>query len=119
MIEKITLKKDLRSSMFDHILDQINCPKTYDEISEKLELKKIKNWKKDIEKIHQDLGYELEFAYDMINDLEEYDKFEFYEIPDISKVITKEYRNNIYNDNNIYRIIKSEHEMYILAFKNK
>ena len=125
MIEKITLKRDLRSGIFDNILDQIDCPKTFDGIKEKLELKKIKNWKKDIEKIHQDLGYNLEYAYHMINDLEEYDEFELYKLQDISKIISKEKRktmfsdNDMFRDNDIYRIIKTKKEMYILIFKNQ
>ena len=116
-IEKITLKRDLRSSMFDSILDEINCPKTFSGIKEKLELKIIKNWQLDLEKIHQDLGYDIEYAQDIIEDLKQYDNFELYELKTISKVIPKEKRGYIYEDNNIYRIIRNTKEIYLLIFK--
>ena len=61
----------------------------------------------------------------MINDLEEYDEFELYELQDISKIITKEKIKNIFGniemfkEKDIYRIIQSKKEMYILIFKNQ
>lgn len=119
MIEKITLKRDLRSSMFDNLLDEINCPKTFNGIIKKLELKEIKNWQSDLEKIYTDLGHNPKYANEMIEDLEQYDNFKFYELKIINKAITKENIKRLYDDNDIYRIIYYENEMYLIIFQNK
>lgn len=117
MIEKITLKRDLRSSIFDNILDEIKCSKSYDKIKQKLKLNIVNDWKSDIEKIYQDLGYNTEYAMDMISDLEQLKDLKIYELKDISKVIPKRKRYYVYGDNNIYRILENSKEMYILTFK--
>ena len=117
IIEKITIKRDLRSGIFDKMLDEMNFSKSYTEIKEKLKLKRIKNWKSDIEKIYQELNYNSEYTIEIIEYLEQFDELKIYELKDISKIIPKEKRYNIYEEDNIYRIIENNKEMYIITFK--
>lgn len=118
-IEKITFKRDLRSSMFDYILDKIDCPKTFDGIKEKLKLKKVKKWENDLEQIHDNLGYNINFAEEMIKDFKLHEPFEYYEFELNPEEISKELMGNIYNENNIHRIIKTKNEIFLIIFKNK
>lgn len=118
-IEKITLKRDLRSSRFDYILDKINCPKTFSGIKEKLELKKIKTWQSDLKKIHKYLGYDISFAEDIIDSFKQYEKLEFYELKSDTKVIPEEIRGDLYEKDYIYRIINTNDGIYLLVFKNE
>ena len=118
-IEKITFKRDLRSSTFDYTLDKIKCPQTFDGIKEKLKLKKIRKWQADLKKIHEELGYDINFAEEMIDDFKKYEPFEYYEFDLNPEVISKELMGNIYNENNIHRILKTKNEIYLLIFKNK
>lgn len=115
-LEKITFRKDFRSGSFDCVLDEINCPKTLDGIKEKLELKKIRNWKADLKEIHQDLGYNEYYANDMIKGLQESNKLEIYELNSEKIELSKEKRGNLYKDNYIYRIIYIDNEIYLLTF---
>ena len=117
IIEKITIKRDLRSGIFDKMLDEMNFSKSYTEIKEKLKLKRIKNWKSDIEKIYQELNYNSGYTIEIIEYLEQFDELKIYELKDISKIIPKEKRYNIYEEDNIYRIIENNKEMYIITFK--
>ena len=48
IVENITLERDLRSSYFDSILDEINCPKDFAKIIKTLDAKPIKKWQSDI-----------------------------------------------------------------------
>jgi len=118
-IEQITLKRDLRSSMFDNLLDEINCPKTFDKIKEKLELKRIRTWKSDINKIYQTLGYKEYYANEIIEYLSELNKLEIYNL-NISKInLSKEQRGILYSDNNTYRIISTDKELYLIIYFNR
>lgn len=115
-IEKITTKRDLRSSTFDKILDEMDFPKSYPEIKKLLKLKRIKNWQSDIENIYQELNYNPEYTIDIIEHFEQIDNFKIYELKDISKIIPKEKRYNIYEDDYIYRIVENDKEMYVITF---
>ena len=117
ILEKITIKRDLRSGIFDKMLDEMNFSKSYTEIKEKLKLKRIKNWKSDLENIYQELIYNSEYTIEIIEYLEQFDELKIYELKDISKIIPKEKRYNIYEEDNIYRIIENNKEMYIITFK--
>ena len=119
LIEKITIKKDFRSSVFDGILDDMNFPKSYDKIKEKLKLKRIMNWKIDIEKIFQGLDYNSEYMSNIIEYLEELEEFNFFELRDISEIIPKENRYYVYQFDSIYRVIETDEEMYIMIILKK
>lgn len=119
LIEKITIKKDFRSSVFDGILDEMNFPKSYDKIKEKLKLKRIMNWKIDIEKIFQGLDYNSEYMSNIIEYLEELEEFNFFELRDISEIIPKENRYYVYQFDSIYRVIETDEEMYIMIILKK
>ena len=82
-----------------------------------IKLKRIKNWKSDIENIYQELNYNSEYTIEIIEYLEQFDELKIYELKDISKIIPKEKRYNIYEEDNIYRIIENNKEMYIITFK--
>ena len=117
IIEKITLERDLRSSYFDSILDEINCPKDFAKIIKTLDAKPIKKWQSDIKNIYSTLEYDIEYANEFIEylevNLEQYDTFEYYKIENIYKVIPKEIR---YNENDIYRLIKYDNNMNLIVF---
>lgn len=120
--EPITLERNLMSSRFDRILDEIECPKTFNDILTTLKAKKIENWKSDMEKIHSDLGYSSEYIKIIIENFEysskEFDTFEYYQIENIYKVIPKEKVEKIYDENDIYRIIKYNNHMTLIIFNN-
>lgn len=116
IIEKITTKRDLRSSTFDKMLDEMNFHISYSEIKKHLKLKRITNWQSDIENIYQELNYNPEYTIDIIEHFEQIEKIKIYELKDISKIIPKEKRYNIYEDDYIYRIVENDKEMYIITF---
>ena len=118
-IERITKKIDLRSSTFDYVLDQIKCSKEFKEIKEKLELKKVRNWQTELKNIHKSLGFDISFAEDMINSLKEYENIELYILKNGLQFIQQEIKEPLYNENDIYRIIKNNEEMYLLIFRNR
>ena len=118
-IEKITSKLDLRSSTFDYVLDQIKCTKEFNKLKEVLELKKVKNWEDDIKNIHQELGYDISFAEEIINDFKVNEQLELYTLKNGIEKIPSEITENIYDNNDIYRIIKNNQEMYLLIFRNR
>lgn len=122
-IENITLERNLTSSTFDSILDEINCPMTVDGIIKTLKAKKIKKWQADIETIYNDLGHSKEYANKIIEDLEynsqQFDKFEYYEIEDIYEVIPKEKIEWIYSESNIYRILLYDNYINLIIFYNQ
>lgn len=118
-IERITKETNLTSSTFDYVLNHIKCPKEFDVIKDKLALKKVKNWQADLKNIHQELGYDINFAEDMINSLKKYENIELYTLTNGIEFMPKEIKEELYNDNDIYRIIKNEEELYVLIFKNK
>lgn len=120
--EPITLERNLMSSPFDRILDEIDCPRTFNDILTTLKAKKIENWQADIEKIHSDLGYSSEYIEIIIENFEhsreEFDTFEYYQIENIYKVIPKEKIEKFYDENDIYRIIKYDNHINLIVFNN-
>lgn len=120
--ESITLERNLMSSTFDRILDEIDCPRTFNDILTTLKAKKIENWQLDMKKIHSDLGYSSEYIETIIEDFEysskEFDTFEYYQIENIYKVIPKEKIEKFYDENDIYRIIKYDNHINLIVFNN-
>ena len=121
-VEPITLDRNLFSSPFDRVLDEIDCSRNFNDILTILKAKKIDNWQLDMEETHKDLGYDNKYIEITIENFEhglnDFDIFEYYQIENIYNIIPKDKLENFYDENDIYRIIKYDNYINLIIFKN-
>ena len=113
--ERITFRKDLRSSFFDNVLDKIECKKTFNGIKEKLKLNKINDWENDLKSIFTKFNYNEEY-YEYIHDDFKSFNIESYELKIDNQLLELYCQKGIYNSEGIYRIIKANDNIYLYIF---